>query len=630
MNKILAVLVLALVLGANSLAVADDLNASTKGDIYNKSTRKELPAPKPDDDAAEVQQVIVEQTQKNNAKPITEIAPGQSVDTKTEPTKAEPVAIVKEPAIISQALPEVGADSTGIAEGQLNLGSNLWQNTSYGTALRLIQGLVPYTNSAVIQDLRTRVLMTAAEPPRKNAAKPDNNTQSLVEHRLQKLWSNGDLANYAALANLLPTSMQKSDIGKTMAMAQWVNGDEMGGCDRAERAAVGTDSDNAKIKIYCAIARGQNDAANLTFDLWREKNAASDPAFVTMVDVLIHDAKRTAINGKSMSVIDWLMAKKSGVQVAVAASDIHYTPSMIVATQTKGMEWSTRAELIEKLAIGGVIAPAMLTAIYDEYPAKPDDASLLNGKKSKLSSAQRRAIIWQHGKSMEDIAAHATMINDMLAAISPGSDDYQLLSIVAAAWMANVTPSTDLLWFAPNAVRMAIAAGQFSLAKSWMDIAMADDTAAAKTWPYLRAMRLIDTASPRGKSLMEKWAAYSIVDNPKALEFKLGLAAMLIRAAGDNDDLFNRNLMPGGFSAEMLKLSDKKSASPALSLALSQAMQNFSRGEGILLCDYVLSSAPLSAIASQNAAQCIEALAKFGLQPESRYLAMEIFAAQGL
>jgi hypothetical protein len=284
-----------------------------------------------------------------------------------------------------------------------------------------------------------------------------------------------------------------------------------------------------------------------------------------------------------------------------------------------------RAALAEKMALERKITPLALTASYAAYPA-----AKLENTDSKQTPMQRRIAVWQRISEIQDVAMRANAVHDMIASPGAVGVNQRITMLVAASLIEQIPAQSELSWFAPDAVRILITSGQFALAKNWMDVALADDTAAAKTWPYLRAMRLIDTASPRGKLLMEKWAAYSLVANPKNLEFQLGLTAMLIRAAGDNEDLFNRNLMPGGFSAEMLKLSDKKSASPALSLALSQAMQNFSRGEGILLCDYVLSSAPLSAIAAQNAAQCVEALAKFGLQPESRYLAMEIFAAQGL
>lgn len=616
--------------------------------VTPESAAAQTPAPAPVKEPVEekaaapaihpvIQEKIIEQ-KIGQQTPITNITPAPEKELGT---------VIISSGVTSHVLPEIGVDSIGAPETPRHLGRSMWQNTDHGTAVRLIRGVPASLESPVLRDLAERLLVTAAEPPKKNQNEMAG--QALIDQRLQALWNLGLWNDYATIVAAMPVARVTPGLMKRWALALAEAKQNAPACQKAEKGMILDSADLFwnKMLIFCQIANNDDAKAQLSYDLWREKNAAQDPDFNMLVEAALqnHHAaedggkaqKKLTLQSKSLSALHYLVAAQAGIVLpadlaeddlakAIAITqDNMPTPRMALPPVAPDKQ----VAMAEDLAKRGLIDGAALAASYAAYPfAKPESLRLIVKPDAKFTPPARHALNAQYLSQQKDAQHRAAAIDELWNAF-PDETERKLMALSQAEWLQNVLPTQEWQWFAPTALRLSVLSGNYGASRAWLDVAILDDQAGAKLWPYLRLLRLVDSYSPRAKQLAEKWAALSLASSAKDVENRLGLLATLVPALGDRDEVFSRAILPTGLSAEMLKLDDRKSASPAWTAALTHAVQNNSRAEAVLLTIYGLGQAPLSHMSSPTLAQGVEALVKAGLPQDARQLAFEILVANG-
>ncbi|TAH32753.1 MAG: hypothetical protein EYC62_08430 [Alphaproteobacteria bacterium] len=604
------VLWLALLFG--HAAVAEE--SATKGDNYNKAERQKQ--------NEQTQELI---SQSKNGKEVSEQTLESSPILNVEPTASAAIGTV---IVSSQELPGIALDSAGISDRGITLGSNMWQNTPHGLAIRLVSGLPTDIESPSIRNLAIRLLLTAAEQPRKDSSM-ELGDQLLIDQRLVKLWNMGQWQQYGNLVATMPGNVVAGNLAKNYALLQLILGQTKGGCERVDKFSRQDNPDRfwQKAQIYCAMVSGKQDVAKLMHDLWQEKYENDDPILHKLLVAAESNARDVKVKAKDLSTLHWLIVNDADLIVNTDGVDTIDVAAQMLLLSNDNILWQKKSALAEKLALHGVIDTNKLTGIYSQLESNGKAGkALLRKEDSKISDAQRRGSNWLYIHAIADPVQRATAINDSYEDLD-AIQERRLLALAHADWLKSLIPSTDYIWFAPTAGRLLILLGEPKLARAWFEIATSDESTAAKAWPYIRVLHLSDGQS---KILQEKWIARTILSAPRKLEEYLGMLALHLNALGESDNIWTRDTLPKGFSADMLKLTTHKAATPGASILLQQAAQANSRAESVAYVIYMLGQNNLADIAAQNVAESVESLNHLGLQEEARNLVLESLVASGL
>lgn len=625
MNFRCAFLLLLVVLWAGPIMAEDAVLAAenpvaqesaTKGDNYNKAERQKK---------NEQTEELIHQS-KSGAEVTEETLESNTILT-VEPV--EPVVAKSESVSINiQELPGIALDSTGLTDRGITLGTTMWQNTPHGLAIRLVSGLPMAIESPAVRSLALRLLLTAAEQPKKNSSM-ELGDQLLIDQRLVKLWNMGQWVQYGNLLATMPSAAITGNLAKNYALLQLIVGQPKGGCERVDKFSRTDNPDRfwQKAQIYCAMLSDKEDMARLMHDLWQEKYGNEDPVLHKLLDAAESNARDVKVTAKDLSTLHWLIVNHADLIVNTEGIDTVDVAAQILLLSNENILWQKKAVLAEKLALQGVIDSAQLTRIYDQLAANGNAGKKLLRKESqKISAAQRRGSNWMYTHHLADPIQHASAISDSYEDFDAASER-RLLALAHADWLKSISPSTDFAWFAPTAGRLFVLLGDIKSARAWFEMAATDESAAAKSWPYLRVLHLGEAQS---RIWAEKWVARIMLSSPRKVEEYLGLLAMNLRGLGESDDVLSRNFLPNGFSAEMLKLISRKTAPAGLSVLLQQAVQTASRAEAVAYIIYMLGQFELAEMSPQNIAQAIDSLYRLGLQDEARAVALESLAASGI
>ncbi len=609
-------------------APAADAASPAKEDSYNKAERK-----KKDEAVAKTVSENKIENQKDSDSVKSEILQSDAITAVTPAVEQKPVSepVANEPAVKMQSLPEPAMDSAGLSDRGISLGSDMWQNTSHGLAIRLIAGLPNELTSPALRQLASRLLLTAAQQPKKDKSM-ELGDQLLIEQRFAKLWNMGQWDAYASLLAAMPAAAVKGNLAKNHAMMQLMTKQSKLGCDRIDKSARAGETDAFwhKAQIYCAIADNKPDAARLMHDVWREKNTEADADLDVLVEAAAGSNKKTKLKAKNLTGIHWLIVRDSGIVISPEGFDGNADQAVsYIAAGSNILPLDKKIELAEKLAQHGAMDGVQLSGIYDQLPRSGQDGqNILLKDTAKIPSAVRRALNWAYLNGLEENTQRATSIADLYDAFA-APNERRLLAIANLSWLKTLPASPELQWFSPYAARLLVWGGDLKSARSWFELALVNETTAVKSWPYLRVLRIVDSNSPKSRVIAEKWVAQTMMASPRMVEQWLGSTAMLSRALGDSEEVFARSLMPKGFSADMLRLRDMKTASPGLSVVMQQAVQGGSRGELAAYAIYSLGQSGLSEIAVQNLAQAIDNLNRLGIPDEAKSLALEFLAESG-
>ena len=187
------------------------------------------------------------------------------------------------------ALDALDPDAGGLlSTANGSLGANMWQDTPRALVDRLLPELSLPTNSAALNNLARRLLLTTAQLPNGKSA----NTRSLTSMRVEKLLTLGNSAEAWQLAHL--NKMERLDdlTLRMMTEAVVLNNDVKDICGQVPGLMVGHDGlEWQKMMVVCQLRSGDNKAAQLSVDVMREQSVKDD-IFLSLINKNIFNTSK--------------------------------------------------------------------------------------------------------------------------------------------------------------------------------------------------------------------------------------------------------------------------------------------------------------------------------------------------
>ena len=435
-----------------------------------------------------------------------------SVSVAQDAKPAAPVSIL--PQNLAPAAAEPAAENDTIAVGDLATPSpdriglvdvskggfpaGMWIGTDPETLKQLIAHLPRLVTSPAQRKLAENLLLSPSTPPSGPviASTADAPAPSwLLEARVQALGAMGDWADALALLELVPADHLTDALRHVRTDGQLATDKVSAACTEAQSAIkASTDVYWQKLQVFCQLAADQASAAGLGLGLLREQKI-DDPAFFWLADMMqgnkplapqnlavlqpLHIAMlRRAAGALPESLLQSTDPTTLGALAALPLADPNADPADKTPAAEKRdrqrMAVEARILLAEHAVAAGTLKPDALRALYRQWDAKidPNPPSIT---KITAEDVRGRALLFQSAQAQTVPTARAEVITRAitLARTDAGQNgpDLTVVGAVYAPLLADMETSADLVWFAGDAARALLAAGDEEKAKIWLDLA---------------------------------------------------------------------------------------------------------------------------------------------------------------
>lgn len=498
---------------------------------------------------------------------------------------------------------------------------------------------------------------------------------ALLERRLTHLAAMGDWSSVAALIGQTPQAALSDGIRILAADLSLVEGrDEQVCFEVSENLRGSTDPYWQKVFAYCQLRDGNTASAFLTLDLLRE-TGIDDAAFFWVAELMAGNRPITPNGLDRLSPLQLAMLRSAGrpfppqlvregnptLLRVLATSEPLY-----VVTQDEAEEiiadrlresLDLRLEAAERAVKVGALDVEILRALYraeavvepgagefsdgqDVGNSRTDSGSqdqselepILDLSSIPVATAIDRARLFNLAEEQDIPTAKAEVISRAIdfARNDRGRNgpDVSVMGQIFGPQILDLEPTGDLVWFAGNAARALIAAGDIEAGSDWLDLTQAyartsieaSDVAAAM-WPTERQLRpsMMNRFTPLRFKRWEESRPPGLVASNKALVLSTLAALGEPVTAADWMDLMDRRARR---SVDM--------PAPQIWNGLALAAQNGRIGETILMALIALSEDGPSGSSPVLLSHVISSLLTAGLEQEARQFAVEAAIIQGL
>ncbi len=558
-------------------------------------------------------------------------APAPAATSAPTQTPAEPLS---SGGIQEQPLQAIDADSVGtLSAAEGGFGEAMWRGTPRALVERVLPHLPIAGDSAAMQGLARRLLLSAAVPPPAEGGKRGG----LLATRAELLLRMGAFEAVDALLAVTPNRTEDPALARIEANARFLANDNARACSLVATRVRDTDTDYwQKALIFCQVLANQVAQANLGVSLLREAKV-DDPPFYTVVDALIDGAGKDGRTGKTAKALDKMptptplilaMARAAGMQLPADVLALNQPGALrVVATSPNGPV-ELRLDAAERAEAAGALPVETLRQIYMavEFP----DEALANplSRAEAQSGPVSRALLFRAAQLQTVPIAQAEAIGRAFQLARKG-DRQPSAARTFLPILKRIPPSAELLWFAPEAVRAFLLGGDAEMAKSWFGILRASAlfnpesaTAVTALRPILRLAGSAEVADWKPEDLSAWWA------NAKKTETGRSQAGLLISLF----DAFGE-AVPGDLSAELVDQPGRLMApvpEPPLWFRLRDAAAAGRIGETVLLSLVTLGDEGPTAVDPMALHDVLSRLRAVQLESDARALAVEAVLAAGL
>jgi hypothetical protein len=374
--------------------------------------------------------------------------------------------------VMRDAIPppvEKGELAPVLATDGSGLPFELWRGLTSETVEKLISQLEIPPRSPALHGLWKRLITADVTAPSGSAT--DGKFAAL---RLEALYRSG-LAKDAA--SELAKQQAATDPLRAMLSArnELASGNAARACEITQQATALKGDMPKRLKGqailmsgFCAAVGNDTASAGLAADLAREEGQEPSPGLEAL-DAISVGAKPKIAVAKTLSLLDYRLMERV---TAVAHKDIldKGEPALLVALANDA---ATPIDLglvaAESAAKLNALAPDMLAAIYrananSEAGSETGDVLLAGGK---LQGAPRRAALFKAADAEQTPMKKTRLIRAFIDDAKRQGLTFQSLLMVAPS-LASLNPAPEISWFAETGAEIAIASGQYDLARRWV------------------------------------------------------------------------------------------------------------------------------------------------------------------
>ncbi len=512
----------------------------------------------------------------------------------------------------------------------------------------------------------------AIEIPETNAEQEESEGLALLERRLTQLAAMGDWDSVGAMIPLVPQSSVTEGLRILAVDQALVEGRVDQACiDVNEGIRFSNEPYWQKAFAFCQLRDGKVASAFLTLDLLRE-TGIDDAAFFWVAELMAGNRPITPNGLDRLSPLQLAMLRHAGRPFPpqlVRDGDptllrvLSTAEPLFVATEDEAEDvvaerirqgLDIRLEAAERAVELGALSPDVLRALYRyegvldaeraaaleaEGVVEPDsqnDNDLseveLDLSSIPVATALDRARLFILAEEQVIPTARAEVISRAIdfARNDRGrnSPDVAAVGLVFAPLIMDIAPTGDLSWFAGNAARALIAAGEVEAGTAWLQLSQAyartsieaSDVAAAM-WPTER--QLLPSKTNRFTPLrFKRWEESR---PPGLVAVNKTLVLSTLTALGESVT-----------SADWMSLMDRRTSlsvgmpAPQIWNGLALAADGGRLGETVLLALIALDEDGPSGSSPIVLSRVISALMTVGLEQDARHFAVEASLIQGL
>lgn len=576
------------------------------------------------------------------AGPPVRLTPPPIITREADPPPVAPAAEPERPGTVplievSRPAP-IATDSVGLhdpAKAGLPQGGGAWDGSRRDVIDRLIVALPSPIVSMPARDLAKRILLVAGQPPAP-APEAKDKPPSFVGLRATKVMAIGDSEAAANLARLVPQRLEDDELSRVLLDAAFAAYDNSGACTltrgRLDRL---NDVYWQKAFIFCQALANEHGRAQLGLTMLREANAPDDPVFARLIANLGGDARSTVTQVPEATPLHLAMlrATRQNVPADLANSSDPVLLRMIATSPNATAD--TRLIAAERAEAFGALSSEALGQLYDSVTFNTEQLANALTFAQGDKGPRGRAIMYRAAKAQTVAVGRAEALQRSWR-LARERGGYATAVRVALPLLADMQPSQELVFFAPDAVRALTFAGHLEEARAWRAVLRAEAAtgnelavnAETLLWPITWLADSQERAADK-TPVAARFAAWREAHekiNAAATGSRAALLATLLASSGERPDVgLVASLLQGNLGRDSMPMPNL-----GLWLGLGAALESGRIGETTLFSLSLLGGDGAAGAAPHTVALVLDALRAVGLDPDARALAVETAIAAGL
>lgn len=524
-----------------------------------------------------------------------------------------------------QSLDPEAAGTLDAASGGFD--RSVWQGTPAGTAAHLMGQLPDAIRSPALRDLLRRLLLTAAEPPVREAGQEN---VSLLTLRIERLQAMGLLGSAAELLDLAPRRDGDGALYRLRAENMLLRGEPVAACAETRRPGIRLEERYWQyLLIFCNVLDGNMAEATLGANLLAESGDPADPVFMSLIDGLASGSTPTVEQLDAPTPLLAAMLRQANVPFPESALAKASPPLLAMIAASDSADTDLRLHAGEQAAFVGAMTPDRLGQLYNGVAFSGEDLQNALSIAEAVRSPRSRALLFQAAAAHDVPAARAEVLQKAMAM---GREDglYSLSAQVFRPTLEAMAPSTALTWFAADAARALLALGRADLAREWLVTLRYEslrDPTAKRAFDALWALTLVTapqaTEGMTGTEAEWREAVNAIAPERAAARIADSFALLALQGIPIDGDVWRSML--GAFETHPVQLPDH-----TYRAALVTAAQAGRVGETVLLAVILTGGTAPAELELTVLNDVVRALRAVGLADEARAVVTEAAVEKGI
>lgn len=557
-------------------------------------------------------------------RPAGPIEPQTAPSVRTDPIIGTETVPVFGGAVQAETLGLVDPDVAGaLREEDGGFGPAMWWGTDR-RVLETFMAQLPVTSpSPAMRDLMRRLLLTGAQVPE------GGKQGSLISLRAGLLAAMGDFQGVNALLSVVPGYSGNPDLLRVEMDTRLLTGDVARACQIAN-AHIETQNTLywQKAFNFCQALDGKQEAALLGLALLEELGV-EDPVFFELVGAIAHESKAPVVES---------LSDPTPLHLALARVAKVKLPSDVISSNRPGVlraiaispnaSAELRLEAAERAESAGALQVDALRQLYASIEFSADELKNPLTVAAKRTGPMSRALLYRATLSQTVPAAQAEALSRALEMARVGGR-YASTARAFLPQLTRVEPTSDLAWFAPEAVRAFLISGRAQGAQPWFDLlvsAAENDADMARALEQVMPIARLSGFAGADVWTMDRladwWASVKDTTDARA---KAAMLAVTLDALGE--------YVPESMWVDLIDGPSHQSIlapHPSAWFLLNSASSQARMGETVLLSLVILGDGGSARAEPLVNHRVLKALRNIGLHDEARAMALEAIVAAGL
>ena len=525
-------------------------------------------------------------------------------------------------AVVIQTLNELDPDSVGVIDDASGgLGAEMWKGIDRSFVAQAIASLPSRVRSPTMRNLMRRLLLTQAVAPKGKKSVP-----GLFQLRVKALFASGDLKSALSLISSTPTGSREEYLVRFGIDGRLFQNNTAGACKRVRAY-----SDEFKgvywqqVTAFCLAMAGKRAEASLMSDVLAERSDAIHPAFFAAMERLSGATPPQIVSLAGPSALHLSLMRSAGLALPDDTTEKASPAALRAIALSPNATLDLRLVAAEEAADIGVLNGKTLAEIYGVVAFDPAVFKRASRHAAANWGAGGRALLVQAAKKLATSVKRAKLIQSALN-LARQKGGWRATALAYGSMVAALTPSTETTWFAGDAARILIAAGDIAGARKWLAYADGQGLKGrqkAALWPLRIFLSDAGVASITPKDITNWWNNRAAAGAGALVQART-LFSMLSAMGVSVPSKLWAKLLDGGSGTQAFV------PSAAVRNALSRGAVTVSRGGTVAMALVALGERGAGAENLSAMEMAISALKKINFEAEAKSIALEAVIEAGL